>query len=210
MRRLERARDTGERGVQPRQRSRLIVDRNDDGQAGRCSRWSAAPLAHGSLAAWPDRTRFACLIDHQRLLRPGTYILAGHSRRVSGVAGSCNGLRLGCPLAVNVICETAMTHVSPYDRARTRLIAGWRNRAVTFKAISFAMIGVVNSVVDYAVFLIARALLDSSAPAMALFASVSGVCECGSAAAISLIAANAISWIVAVSGSYIMNSTITF
>ena len=45
---------------------------------------------------------------------------------------------------------------------------------------------------------------------MALFASVSGVCECGSAAAISLIAANAISWIVAVSGSYIMNSTITF
>ena len=111
---------------------------------------------------------------------------------------------------MNVICETAMTPVSPYDRARARLIAGWRNRAVTFKAISFATIGVVNSVVDYAVFLIARALLDSSAAAMALFASVSGVCECGSAAAISLIAANAISWIVAVSGSYIMNSTITF
>ena len=53
---------------------------------------------------------------------------------------------------MNVICETVMTHVSPYDRARARLIAGWRNRAVTFKAISFAMIGVVNSVVDYAVF----------------------------------------------------------
>ena len=45
---------------------------------------------------------------------------------------------------------------------------------------------------------------------MALFASVSGVCECGNAATISLIAANTISWIVAVSGSYIMNSSITF
>lgn len=111
---------------------------------------------------------------------------------------------------MNVICETAMTHVSPYGRARARLVAGWRNRAVTFKAISFAMIGVVNSAVDYGVFLIARALLDRSASAIALFASISGVCECGSGAAISLIAANAISWIVAVSGSYIMNSTITF
>ena len=116
----------------------------------------------------------------------------------------------GWRIAVNVICETAMTHVSLYDRARARLTAGWRNRAVIFKAISFAMIGVVNSAVDYGVFLIARALLDGSAAAMALFASVSGLCECGSAAAISLIAANAISWIVAVSGSYIMNSTITF
>jgi putative flippase GtrA len=121
-----------------------------------------------------------------------------------------NGLRLGCPLAVNVICETAMTHVSPYDRARTRLIAGWRNRAVTFKAISFAMIGVVNSTIDYGVFLLSRALLDSSAAAMALFASIGGLCACGSAASISLIAANAIAWIVAASGSYIMNSTITF
>ena len=34
-------------------------------------------------------------------------------------------------IAVNVICETAMTPVSPSDRARARLIAGWRNRAVT-------------------------------------------------------------------------------
>ena len=117
-----------------------------------------------------------------------------------------DGFALGCPLAVNVICETAMTQVSPYDRARTRLIAGWRNRAVTFKAISFAMIGVVNSAIDYGVFLLSRALLDSSP----LFASIGGLCACGSAASISLIAANAVAWIVAASGSYIMNSTITF
>jgi len=111
---------------------------------------------------------------------------------------------------LNVICETAMTHVSLYDRARARLVGGWSNRAVTFKATAFAMVGVVNSAIDYGVFLVARALLDRSVAAFALFASISGLCECGSAAAISLIAANAISWIVAVSGSYIMNSTITF
>jgi len=103
-----------------------------------------------------------------------------------------------------------MTQTSLYDRARTRLVAGWRNRAMTFKAISFATIGVVNTAVDFVVFLLARALLERSAAAMALFASVSGVCACGSAASISLIAANAIAWIVAASGSYIMNSTITF
>ncbi len=103
-----------------------------------------------------------------------------------------------------------MTHVSRDDRARARLVSGWSNRAVTFKATAFAMVGVVNSAVDYGDFLVARALLDRSAAAFALFASFSGLCECGSAAAISLIAANAISWIVAVSGSYIMNSTITF
>ena len=103
-----------------------------------------------------------------------------------------------------------MTHVSLYDQVRARLVVGWRNRAVTFTAISFAMIGVVNSAVDYGVFLIARALLHRSAAALALFASISGACKCGSAAAITLVAANAISWIIAVSGSYIMNSTITF
>ncbi len=103
-----------------------------------------------------------------------------------------------------------MTHVSLYGRVRARLIAGWRNRAVTFKAISFAMIGVVNSAVDYGVFLLARALFDGSAGAMALFASIGGFCACGSAASMSLIAANAVAWIVAASGSYIMNSTITF
>jgi putative flippase GtrA len=108
------------------------------------------------------------------------------------------------------VCQAAMTHVSLYDRARARLVGGWRDRAVIFKAISFAMIGVVNSAVDYGVFLIARSLLDRSATAAALFASVSGACECGSPAAISLIAANALSWIVAATGSYVMNSTITF
>jgi putative flippase GtrA len=116
----------------------------------------------------------------------------------------------GWRIGVNVICEAAMTHVSLYGRVRARLITGLRDRAMMFKAVSFAIIGVINSAVDYGAFLIGRALLDRSAGAWALFASVSDACQCGSAAAISLVAANALSWIVAATGSYVMNSTVTF
>jgi putative flippase GtrA len=103
-----------------------------------------------------------------------------------------------------------MTQLPLYDRARARLINGSRNRAMIFKTISFAMIGVVNSAIDYSVFLLMRSFFGRSATALALFASISGGCECGTTVTISLITANAISWIVAVSGSYIMNSSITF
>ena len=64
---------------------------------------------------------------------------------------------------------------------------GCRNRSVSFKAITFALIGVVNTIVDYGVFLAAHVALD-----------------------LSLVAANTLSWLAAVSGSYILNSTITF
>ena len=103
-----------------------------------------------------------------------------------------------------------MANVSLYERTRARLVAGWRNRAISFKAIAFAFVGVVNTAVDYCVFLIARAALDRSPSALALFASVSDFCQCGNAPTISLIAANTMSWIVAVSASYVMNSSITF
>jgi putative flippase GtrA len=103
-----------------------------------------------------------------------------------------------------------MTHVSLYQRARARLLAGWRNRAVSFKVIAYAMVGVVNTAIDYCVFLIAHALLDRSSAGFAFFGSVSDFCHCGNTRTISLIAANIMSWIVAVSGSYIMNSKFTF
>ena len=103
-----------------------------------------------------------------------------------------------------------MTRVSRYQQARAKLLAGWRNRALSLKAIAFGLVGLVNTVVDYGVFLLARAVLDRASPALAAFASVSDFCQCGNAATISLIAANTISWIVAVSGSYVMNSSITF
>jgi putative flippase GtrA len=103
-----------------------------------------------------------------------------------------------------------MAHISRYDWARAKLLAGWRNRALAFKAIAFGLVGVVNTAIDYGIFLLARAALDGSSAVLAAFASVSAFCRCGSAATVSLIAANTISWIVAVSASYVMNSSITF
>lgn len=103
-----------------------------------------------------------------------------------------------------------MTEASLFERARTRLIAGWRGGALSLKAIAFGLVGVVNTAVDYGVFLIARAALDHAAAAQAAFASVSNLCQCGNAAAILLIVANTMSWFVAVSGSYVLNSKITF
>src|SRR6516165_3818876 len=77
--------------------------------------------------------------------------------------------------------------VSFYERARIWLLAGWRNRAVSFKAVVYALVGVVNTTIDYGVFLAAHAVFG-----------------------LPLVAANTLSWMVAVSGSYMLNSTITF
>jgi putative flippase GtrA len=98
----------------------------------------------------------------------------------------------------------------PSDSARTRLAAAWRDRAVSLKALSFGLIGVVNTAVDYGVFLLARAAYEHLAAALALFAWFGAFCRCGSPQTLLLIAANVTSWLVAVTGSYIMNSSITF
>ncbi len=103
-----------------------------------------------------------------------------------------------------------MTRVSRFDSARARLADGWRNRALSLKAISFGLVGLVNTAVDYGVFLMARAAFDASPAALAAFASAASFCECGNAATVSLVAANTVSWLVAVTGSYVMNSSITF
>jgi putative flippase GtrA len=68
-----------------------------------------------------------------------------------------------------------------------RIETAWRERAVLLKAISFGLVGLVNSAVDFAVFSFAYYYL-----------------------ALPIIAANAIAWAVAVTGSYVMNSRITF
>jgi putative flippase GtrA len=80
-----------------------------------------------------------------------------------------------------------MTRTPLYYWIRGRLVTGWRNRAVSVKAVSFAMVGVVNTLVDLGVFLLAYG-------------------EFG----VPLIPANLMSWLVAVTGSYVMNSFITF
>jgi putative flippase GtrA len=80
-----------------------------------------------------------------------------------------------------------MVHVSLYERARIWVLTGWRNRALSFKAVVYALVGVVNNAVDFTVFFAAHAALG-----------------------LPLVAANALSWIVSISGSYMLNSTITF
>jgi putative flippase GtrA len=99
---------------------------------------------------------------------------------------------------------------SLYDSARAKLAGAWRKRAVSLKALSFGLIGVVNTAVDYGVFLLARAAYEHLSATLTLFAWLSGWCRCGSAGTVLLIAANITSWLVAVTGSYVMNSAITF
>ncbi len=103
-----------------------------------------------------------------------------------------------------------MTRAFRFDGVRAKLAAGWRNRALSLKALSFGLVGLVNSAVDYGVFLLARSAFNQSAAALAAFASASVACQCGNEATILLIAANTVSWFVAVTGSYVMNSSITF
>jgi putative flippase GtrA len=73
------------------------------------------------------------------------------------------------------------------DRLFRRLVQAWRTRGVTLKAASFALVGVVNTFIDLGIFLAAYNLLS-----------------------LPLIPANVLAWLVAVSGSYVMNSFITF
>ena len=103
-----------------------------------------------------------------------------------------------------------MTRASRFDSARAMLLDAWRNRGVSVKALSFAMIGVVNTLVDYCVFLLARAVLSGSAAGLATIGSLNDFCQCSSATTTTLVVANLISWSVAVTGSYVMNSSITF
>ena len=73
------------------------------------------------------------------------------------------------------------------DRLVRRLVQAWHDRAITLKAASFAVVGVVNTLIDYGVFLGGYYVLK-----------------------LPLIPANVLAWMVAVSGSYVMNSFITF
>ena len=75
----------------------------------------------------------------------------------------------------------------PPHRLSERLIAAWHERAIVLKALSFALVGLVNSAVDFSVFALAYSYFE-----------------------LPIILANVLSWCVAVSGSYVMNSLTTF
>ena len=73
------------------------------------------------------------------------------------------------------------------SRLTSRLNSAWHERAIALKALSFAAVGVVNSAVDFALFSLGFYYLG-----------------------LPIITANVVSWSVAVSGSYVMNSLTTF
>jgi len=68
-----------------------------------------------------------------------------------------------------------------------RLTLAWHERAVALKAATFALVGVVNTAIDFSVFWTTARLLGWP-----------------------LVPANVLAWLVAVSFSYMMNSMVTF
>src|SRR6266853_1611343 len=78
------------------------------------------------------------------------------------------------------------------------------------KAVSFALIGVINVAVDTGVFLLSYSYLRSHAAALRPLDALGQWCACTGRETLVLVTANVISWAVAVSGSYAMNSFITF
>jgi putative flippase GtrA len=73
------------------------------------------------------------------------------------------------------------------DRLVHRSVQTWHARGITLKAASFGAIGVLNTLVDLGVFLTAYRFFK-----------------------LPLVPANVLAWLVAVSGSFVMNSFITF
>ena len=68
-----------------------------------------------------------------------------------------------------------------------RLVAAWHRRALALKAISFALVGVINTLIDLGVFLLAYNWIG-----------------------LPLVVSNVFAWAVAVSCSYTMNTFTTF
>ena len=104
----------------------------------------------------------------------------------------------------------AIRTTAQLDRLADRFSEARHHRQTTLKAISFGLIGVVNTAVDYGVFLVAGAAYAHLPPALALSGWLSDACACGSPETVLLIGANITSWLIAVTSSYIMNSSITF
>jgi hypothetical protein len=76
---------------------------------------------------------------------------------------------------------------APLQNILDRLSVAWHERAIALKAISFAFVGVVNTVIDFSIFWTAATYLLWP-----------------------LVPANVLAWLVAVSFSYAMNSFTTF
>jgi len=76
---------------------------------------------------------------------------------------------------------------APLQNILDRLTVAWHERAIALKAISFAVVGVVNTAIDFSIFWTAAQVFMWP-----------------------LVPANVLAWIVAVTFSYVMNSFTTF
>ena len=76
---------------------------------------------------------------------------------------------------------------APLQNILDRLIVAWHERAIALKAVSFALVGLINTAVDFGVFWVTATHLDWP-----------------------LVPANVLAWLVAVTFSYVMNSFTTF
>src|SRR6267154_2463110 len=120
--------------------------------------------------------------DHGRSEYTTITIILGWPRR---------GEHRTCPLPTSGLGQTPQVRFQMIPSAAQRLIdrlhAASRKRATAFKAVSFGLIGFVNTAVDLGVFSFGYYVLD-----------------------LPIVVANLISWAFAVTGSYVLNSTITF
>ena len=80
-----------------------------------------------------------------------------------------------------------MSLPAPLASLSERLFAAWRGGAVSLKAMSFALVGLINTAVDAAIFFLLLAYVTPS-----------------------LVVANVTAWFIANTGSYVMNSFTTF
>ena len=96
------------------------------------------------------------------------------------------------------------------QRTSLRAARLWKDRGILVKAMSFAVIGVINALIDASVFFLSYAALGSFTVFVGILGQIAGLCGCGGVPTVRLVVANLIAWLVAVSGSYVMNSTITF
>src|SRR5437763_10876660 len=80
-----------------------------------------------------------------------------------------------------------MTLPAPIASLAERMFAAWRECAVALKALSFAVVGLINTAVDATIFFLLLAYATSS-----------------------LVVANVAAWFIANTGSYVMNSFTTF
>ncbi|HVY00958.1 MAG TPA: GtrA family protein [Pseudorhodoplanes sp.] len=97
----------------------------------------------------------------------------------------------------------------PSQSLAARGLAFARKQAFLLKAASFAAIGVVNALVDLGVFLLTLRSLGSLSGILVAVTWLSQVTGF-SVGDIALVVANGVAWVVAVTGSYVMNSFVTF